>query len=70
MGLWILFVGGRMQAGRYAGGALNRSCILNTNGELVRDRAAMNSSRRPDWSPGAIFTDLDGDGYPELVLAV
>lgn len=63
-----LFVGGRVIAGRYPEAASSRiykydghGWQLDAENSHVLDKAGMVS--------GAVFTDLNGDGYPELVLA-
>ncbi len=63
-----LFVGGRLKPGRYPEPA---SCALfkNQGGTLVEDPAATALLAKAGLVTGAVFTDLDGDGYPDLVLA-
>lgn len=59
-----LFVGGRVVSGHYPRGATSR-LFRNEGGEFKLAQS---------WPglglvSGAVFTDLDGDGFPELVLA-
>src|SRR5262249_6744237 len=63
-----VFVGSRLQAGRYPEWAPSR-LYLNKNGELTPDVASNELLAKAGLVTGAIFTDLDGDGYPELILA-
>jgi enediyne biosynthesis protein E4 len=63
-----LFVGGRAVPGRYPEAASSR-LFRNDAGRWVED-----SENSPLWDEvgmvsGAIFSDLNGDGYPELILA-
>mgnify|MGYP000876626284 CR=1 FL=1 len=64
-----LFVGGRVVPGKYPEGAASRLFRGTTNG-FVLD--ADNSSRLVGVGmvSGATFTDLNGDGSPDLALAV
>jgi hypothetical protein len=62
-----LFVGGRVVAGQYPEPA--SSVILeNRSGQLVLDQANTDVLKNVGLVSGAVWTDLDGDGYPELVL--
>ncbi|HTL58144.1 MAG TPA: FG-GAP-like repeat-containing protein, partial [Candidatus Limnocylindrales bacterium] len=63
-----VFVGSRLQPGRYPEPASSR-LYLNKNGELTPDTTANELLAQGGLVTSAIFTDLDGDGYPELVLA-
>jgi hypothetical protein len=63
-----LFVAGRVMPGRYPEPASSH-LFLNRNGRLVPDltnRPAMNNL---GLATAAVWTDTDGDGYAELVVA-
>ncbi|MBI4664139.1 MAG: VCBS repeat-containing protein [Verrucomicrobia bacterium] len=63
-----LFVGGRVVAGRYPEAA--SSCLLrNHDGRLRLDAEASQPLAGLGLVSGAVFTDLDGDGDPDLALA-
>src|SRR3989449_4538431 len=64
-----LFVGGRFQPGRYPEPAFS-ALWLNDHGELRRSRAASEPFESLGLVSGATFADLDGDGHPDLALAV
>jgi hypothetical protein len=59
-----LFVGGRVKAGRYPEPAA--SYLLRSDGDAFSIAQSF-----PDFGlvSGAVFTDLDGDGHPDLALA-
>lgn len=63
-----LFVGGRVVPGRYPEAA---SSVLyrNTNGRWELDAAATKTLTRVGLVSGAVWSDLDGDGFAELILA-
>jgi hypothetical protein len=63
-----VFVGGRVVPGRYPEPASSR-LFRNVAGKLVEDAEAAAALRQIGLVSGAVWTDLDGDGYPELVLA-
>jgi hypothetical protein len=63
-----LFVGGRIVPGRYPEPASSR-LYRNEGGKLVEDTGAAALLRQVGMVSGAIWSDLDGDGYPELILA-
>ncbi len=63
-----LFIGGRVIPGRYPEPTSSRLFRQRENG-LVEDPAATAVLGQTGLVSGAVFTDLDGDGYPELVLA-
>ena len=59
-----LFVGGRVIAGRYPEAATSQ-LLRNEGGRFV----AMQKFEQVGLVSGAVFSDLDGDGDPELVIA-
>lgn len=62
-----LFVGGRVVPGRYptnAGSAL----FLGRDGALVADPASAEVLKTIGMAVGAVFSDLDSDGDPDLVV--
>jgi enediyne biosynthesis protein E4 len=63
-----VFVGGRVVAGRYPEAA-SSALYRNSGGMLELDEG--NSARFMNLGlvSGAVFTDLNGDGFPELALA-
>src|SRR5262245_27328914 len=63
-----LFVGGRVLAGRYPE-AVSSVLLRNDHGQLRFDVEASQVFTNVGLVSGAIFTDLNGDGWPELVLA-
>jgi enediyne biosynthesis protein E4 len=63
-----LFVGGRVVPGRYPEPA-SSLIFRNHGGKLVLDEANSAVLKDVGLVSGAVWTDLDGDGYPELVLA-
>jgi hypothetical protein len=63
-----LFVGGRMIPGRYPEAAASRVLRLNGNA-LVLDTDNSRVLEKSGLVSGAVFSDLDGDGLPELILA-
>ncbi len=63
-----LFVGGRMVPGRYPEAA-SSALLRNERGALRFDEEASRMFVGIGLVSGALFTDLDGDGWPELVLA-
>jgi hypothetical protein len=67
-GMLGLFVGGRIIPGRYPVPASSR-LYRQEGGKLVLDEA--NTARLKDVGlvSAALWSDLDGDGYPELILA-
>ncbi len=63
-----LFVGSRVVPGKYpeASGSL---LWMRQNNQWVLDEANTSALKNAGMVSGAVWTDLDGDGYPELVLA-
>jgi len=63
-----LFVGGRVKAGKYPVPASSR-LYRQQDGKLVLDKANTARLRDIGLVSAALWSDLDGDGYPELILA-
>jgi hypothetical protein len=63
-----VFVGGRFVPGRYPEAGASR-LFRNEGGALQPDTAADTVLRNAGLVHGAVFTDLTGDGFPELALA-
>jgi hypothetical protein len=63
-----LFVGGRVRAGRYPEAASSRIFRARA-GKLVLDEANTKLLEHIGLVSAAIWSDLDGDGFPELLLA-
>ena len=63
-----LFIGGRVIPGRYPEAAASR-LYRNDQGKFVADEAASALFDRLGLVNGAIFSDLNGDGIPDLVVA-
>ena len=63
-----LFVGGRVEPGRYPAPCSSR-LFTNVRGRFVFDEANSRVLRQVGLVNGAVFSDLDGDGAPDLVLA-
>src|SRR2546423_6359212 len=64
-----LFVGGRFRPGRYPE-PVSSALWVNDQGELRLSRSLSEPFESPGLVSGATFTDLDGDGHPDLALAV
>src|SRR5262245_19494704 len=64
-----LFVGGRFQPGRYPE-PVSSALWLNDQGELRLSGALSKPFESLGLVSGATFTDLDGDGHPDLALAL
>src|SRR5213076_529986 len=63
-----LFVGGRVVPGRYP--QASSSALLRNDGARLRfDAQASRVFAGVGLVSGAVFTDLNADGWPELVLA-
>ncbi|HZR16932.1 MAG TPA: VCBS repeat-containing protein [Verrucomicrobiae bacterium] len=63
-----LFVGGRVKAGRYPEAASSR-IFRNQNGTFVLDEANSRVLENVGMVSSALWSDLDGDGFPELIVA-
>ncbi len=63
-----VFVGGRVVGGRYPEAADSR-LLINEQGVWKESPMAGAALKSVGLVSGAVFTDLDGDGLPELVLA-
>jgi len=63
-----VFVGGRIIPGRYPEASASK-LFRNAGGELVLDEVNSAVLKNIGLVSGAVFSDLDGDGFPELVLA-
>jgi hypothetical protein len=63
-----LFVGGRVSAGRWPEAASSK-IYRNEAGQFVLDPANSKVLEQVGLVSGAVFSDLDGDGLPELILA-
>lgn len=63
-----LFVGGRLVGGRYPEPAASQ-IYRNHRGEWTRDDAAAAAFARVGLVSGAVASDWNGDGFPELILA-
>ncbi len=63
-----LFVGGRVIPGRYPEAASSR-IFLNDNGHFHLDQANTKLLEKAGLVSGAVFTDFNGDGSPDLALA-
>jgi hypothetical protein len=63
-----LFVGGRVIPGRWPEPATSR-LYRNTGNKFVLDTENSGLLAHVGLVSGAVFSDLDGDGFPELILA-
>jgi enediyne biosynthesis protein E4 len=63
-----LFVGGRSIPGRYPEPA-SSFLFLNQDGEFVIDAENLATFAHVGLVSGAVFSDLNGDGQPDLILA-
>ncbi len=64
-----VFVGGRLVPGRYPEPA-SSLMFRNEGGALAPDEASNALLKNIGLVSGAMFSDLNGDGFPELVLAL
>jgi hypothetical protein len=67
-GTLALFVGGRVLPGRYPQAA-DSGLYRNVDGQLELDTNNSAVLREAGLVTGAVWSDLDGDGFPELILA-
>ncbi len=63
-----VFVGGRVLPGRYPEAA-SSSIYLNKKGQLIADDANNVLLRNVGLVSGAVWSDLNNDGWPDLLLA-
>lgn len=63
-----VFVGGRLVAGRYPEAAASQ-IFRNDGGTLKLDEANNALLSRLGLASGAVFSDLNSDGWPELIVA-
>jgi enediyne biosynthesis protein E4 len=63
-----LFVGGRVVPGRYPEPA-SSLLFRGQDGRFIADADNSAQLAKVGLVTGAVFSDLDGDGYPELILA-
>jgi hypothetical protein len=63
-----LFVGGRVLGGRYPEAA-SSLLFKNAGGKWILDETGSRALREVGLVSAALWTDLDGDGIPELLLA-
>jgi hypothetical protein len=63
-----LFVGGRVIPGRYPEAADSR-IYRNVGGQLELDQENSRVLEKVGLVNGAVWSDLDGNGYPDLILA-
>jgi hypothetical protein len=63
-----LFAGGRVNAGRWPEAATSK-LYRSENGRFELDAANSQALEQVGMVSGAVWSDLDGDGYPELILA-
>lgn len=63
-----LFVGGRVIPGRYPEAA-DSKLYRNRDGQLELDEANSRVLAKVGLVSGAVWSDLNGDGFPELILA-
>jgi hypothetical protein len=63
-----VFIGGRVRPGQYPAGATSR-LYHQRAGKLVPDEMNNPVLSEIGLVSGAIWSDLDGDGFPELILA-
>ena len=64
-----LFVGGRVAPGTYPDAASSRLFRNEGGGRLVLDEANTKLFERVGLISAAVFSDVNGDGWPDLILA-
>lgn len=64
-----LFVGGRVIGGRYPEAASSKIYKHHSDGHWQLDQTNSNCLEKIGLVSSAVWSDLDGDGYPELILA-
>ncbi len=67
-GTLALFVGGRVIPGRYPEAA-SSSILRNVSGRMEFDTNNTAVLEKVGLVSGAVWSDLDGDGFPDLILA-
>ena len=67
-GVLDLFVGGRVAPGAYPG-AVSSRLFRNDGGRFVLDEANGDLFKSIGLISGAVFSDVNGDGWPDLILA-
>jgi hypothetical protein len=67
-GSLAMFVGGRVIPGRYPE-ATDSRIYRNVGGQLELDEENSRKLEKVGLVNGAVWSDLDGDGYPDLILA-
>jgi len=63
-----LFVGGRFKPGNYPASA-NSRLFLNEDGQFVLDKKNTSDFNNAGLVTGAVFTDFDQDGDPDLLIS-
>jgi hypothetical protein len=63
-----LFVGGRINPGHYPESAQSH-LYRNENGAFIQDTNSIVALKSIRMASGAVFSDLDGDGFAELIVA-
>jgi hypothetical protein len=63
-----LFIGGRLTAGHYPEAASSQ-LFINHSGQMTPDETANAVLTNAGLATGAVFSDLNGDGFPDLIMA-